>query len=269
MQRLEQIAETYAWYHSVGNHVEEHALARYVRHVEHSDVWVANHLSRVRAQTPAEIEQVLRHADQLFAHCTHRMVMVDPLTPEAFVARMALEDFRELTPTLQMVLEGSLKESGARVELRPVVTDSEWQAMYALVRANHIEGKSSHGLHFDDELTRRMVAGYRAKATVAQFFCAFVEDAVCAYGCSVIGPHGLGIVEDLFTLPAYRKRGIATAIIQHAVEHARARGMGPMLIGPHVTEEPKKLYATLGFVPQCITRPYLLETEEPHGGVPA
>ena len=38
MQRLEQIAETYAWYQSVGNQVEEDALARYVRNVEHSNI---------------------------------------------------------------------------------------------------------------------------------------------------------------------------------------------------------------------------------------
>jgi hypothetical protein len=37
--------------------------------------------------------------------------------------------------------------------------------------------------------------------------------------------------------------------------------MGPMLIGAVGDELPKALYASLGFVPQCLTRHYLR-----HGG---
>ena len=80
------------------------------------------------------------------------------------------------------------------------------------------------------------------------------------HGSAVVGPHGMGIVEDLFTLPAYRKRGIATALIRRAVEHARDRGMAAMLIGALAEETAKSLYVSLGFVPQCLTRHYLLHT---------
>ena len=66
---------------------------------------------------------------------------------------------------------------------------------------------------------------------MAQFFLARVEGVDCAYGSAVVGPFAMGIVEDLFTLPGYRKRGLATAIVAHAIAHARALGMGPMLIG--------------------------------------
>jgi GNAT superfamily N-acetyltransferase len=269
MDRLEQIAETYTWYHGIGNLVERDALACYVRNVEHSYIWVANHVSCVRASSPPEIECVLKRADDALAHCTHRMFIIDPLTPDAFVARLALDGYTELTPTLQMVLDGSLVTSGSRgpgaggsradIKLSPVETDADWDDLYLMARANHIEGSSSHHLELDDDVTRRMVAGYRAKATVAQFFLARIEGVACAYGSAVIGPHGMGIVEDLFTLQAYRLRGIATEIIIHAVGYARARGMGPMLIGPHVSESPKTFYAALGFVPQCITRQYFRE----------
>ena len=266
---MEQIAETYAWYHSVGNLVERDALASYVRNVEHSDIWVANHVSRVRASSQVEIELVLKRADESLAHCTHRMFIIDPLTPDTFVARLALDGYTELTPTLQMVLDGYLVTSGssraraggnsAGVKLSPVETEADWDELYLMARANHIEGSSSHHLELDDEVTRSMVAGYRAKATVAQFFLARIEGVACAYGSAVIGPHGMGIIEDLFTLQAYRLRGIATDIVIHAVEYARARGMRPMLIGPHVSERPKTFYAALGFVPQCLTRQYFRE----------
>ena len=70
----------------------------------------------------------------------------------------------------------------------------------------------------------------------------------------------MGMVEDLFTRPAHRGRGLATAIIAHAIAYARSYGMGSMLIAPHVTEKPKALYAALGFAPRCIIRQFLLET---------
>jgi GNAT superfamily N-acetyltransferase len=263
MKRLEQIYDTYAWYQSVGNSVDESALARFVRNVEHPNIWVANHMSQVRAGSQSEIDQVLQQADRMFAHCSHRMAIVDSFTPDPFIARLSLHGFTELTPTLQMVLDGPLVRRDARasipLELHPVVRDEHWQTLYGLARANHLEGSSSHHRQFDEEVTRRMVAQYQAKASVSTFFLALCDGAACGYGSAVVGPLGIGVVEDLFTAPAYRRRGVATAIIARAVEHARGAGMGPMLIGPHATEPPKALYAALGFVPQGLTRQYLLE----------
>ena len=271
MDRLEEIAETYAWYQSVGNQVEDDSLARYVHNFERSDIWVANHVSRVRARSQSDVDHVLREVDRVLAHCRHRMFIVDPFTPDPFIARLVLEGFTELTPTLQMVLEGPLAASGGRparsssgstqVELEPVISDADWQALYPLARANHIEGSSSHHLQLEEETTRHLILGYRAKSAISQFFLARWDGVACAYGSAVIGPHGMGIIEDLFTLQAYRLRGIAAAIIAHAVEYARNRGMGPILIGPHVTETPKSFYAALGFVPQCVTRQYFRDSD--------
>jgi GNAT superfamily N-acetyltransferase len=92
-----------------------------------------------------------------------------------------------------------------------------------------------------------------------QFFLAIVDGAPRAYGSSIVTPHGMGIVEDLFTLPEYRKRGLATALIANAIAYARARGMGPMLIGAYADEPAKALYAARGFQPQCLTRQYLID----------
>jgi GNAT superfamily N-acetyltransferase len=65
------------------------------------------------------------------------------------------------------------------------------------------------------------------------------------------------MVEDLFTLPAARRRGLASAIIAHAVDYVRARGAAEVLIGAHVDDAPKRLYARLGFAPMCVTREYI------------
>ena len=79
----------------------------------------------------------------------------------------------------------------------------------------------------------------------------------CAYGASVFCASGMGMVEDLFTLPDFRKRGIATAIIARAISHVRAQEAEQILIGVLATEPPKRLYAALGFSPVCVTREYI------------
>jgi GNAT superfamily N-acetyltransferase len=69
------------------------------------------------------------------------------------------------------------------------------------------------------------------------------------------------MVEDLFTLPRYRNRGIARALIHHCVDDARARGAENVLIGARPDDTPKNIYAAMGFEPTCLTRNWLKRTE--------
>jgi GNAT superfamily N-acetyltransferase len=68
----------------------------------------------------------------------------------------------------------------------------------------------------------------------------------------------VGVVEWLFTRPDQRRRGVAKALVAHAVADARARGAGAVLIGPDggAYDLPRRFYATLGFRPLCVTRIY-------------
>jgi predicted GNAT family acetyltransferase len=68
--------------------------------------------------------------------------------------------------------------------------------------------------------------------------------------------NGIGQVEDLFTHPDFRHRGIATALIAHCVADARARGAGPVLITADPLDTPKQMYAAMGFRPFSVTRNY-------------
>ena len=112
--------------------------------------------------------------------------------------------------------------------------------------ANHVSGVRAAGA---EEIEAVMRAADAALARVA--------GADCAYGAGALCDNGVGMVEDLFTLPARRRRGVATAIIARAVADLRRRGAGPVLIGAHAGEPPKRLYAALGFAPVCVTREYV------------
>ena len=253
------VCAAYAWQRALGHAVVEAAHCRIVCDPAHPDVWDANHVSGVRAAGAEEIEAVMRAADAALAHCRHRLFVVDPLTPPAFAARLALDDYRELPPTIQMVLDGPLRAVPPAVDLRPVASEADWQSLAALLAADHAEGGRTGG-PLDDAVTRGLLAGYRAKAPAYQFYLARVAGADCAYGAGALCDNGVGMVEDLFTLPARRRRGVATAIIARAVADLRRRGAGPVLIGAHAGKPPKRLYAALGFAPVCVTREYVTAT---------
>ena len=75
--------------------------------------------------------------------------------------------------------------------------------------------------------------------------------------------NGVGQVENLFTHPDYRNRGIATALIHHCVADARAKGAGPVVIVADPTDTPKNIYARMGFRPVAVVGHYLKDLSKP------
>lgn len=114
---------------------------------------------------------------------------------------------------------------------------------------------------WDRSITEAIVRTKRRKAPHVQYFLARVDAVDCAYFSAWPGENGVGQVEDLFTLPAYRGRGIARALMAACVDDARARGAGPLIICARAEDTPKKLYEALGFRPLCVQRGYLKQLE--------
>jgi GNAT superfamily N-acetyltransferase len=102
-----------------------------------------------------------------------------------------------------------------------------------------------------------VVASYRKKMPAYQFFLAREDGVDCAYGAGVLREHGVAMIGDLFTLPSFRGRGIATTIIARAIAYVRGQGAVEIPIGALATDPPKRLYASLGFAPVCVTREYI------------
>jgi GNAT superfamily N-acetyltransferase len=257
VELVERVCAAYSRQRALGHLSERDALCCVVHDERHSQLWAANHVSAVRASTHAQIDEVMHRAERAFAHCEHRLFVVDPLTPARFVAALAQDDYNELTPTILLALDGQLRRAPRELDIRPAASEDDWASIERLVAEDHSEGARSHGRTLSREVTRAMIASYRGKAPDCQFFIARVGRLDCAYGAGVWCGDAIGVIEDLFTLPAYRRRGVATALIARAVAHVQARGASTVLIGAHATERPKRLYAALGFVPLCLTREYI------------
>jgi len=246
-------------YLALGNQVIDGPLACFVRNTEAPNVYDANHVTRVRARTPKEIDAVLSRADELMCESRHRQFLVDPATPPAFEARLALEGY-DCKLELELVLDGELATGPVPkgVAIRPVRTEADWASLAQLFRMDHEEESQREGREpLTPEVTRQVVLTKSWKAPAVAFFLASVKSTDCGFFSSWPGTNRMAKIEDLFTHPDFRHRGIATALIRHCVDDARARGAREVLIGADVDDTPKAMYAGLGFRPLCAIRSWL------------
>ncbi|MGJ4904612.1 GNAT family N-acetyltransferase [Bradyrhizobium sp. HKCCYLS2058] len=253
----QRIADAYRWQRRLGNAQIMGPACHLVADPAHPDVWDSNHADEVTAQTDAGIDAVFAAMDQHLNHTPWRVIHTDCFTPDAFLARLALDDFEERPVTIQMALQGDLANRETSVELRPVINDADWQILLQLVLADHAEGRRTSNTHVLPEVSAGIVAGYRAKSGTYRFHIAEQNGVPVAYGAHAAAPNGVGMIEDLFTLQSARRRGIASAIIAAFTERLRAGGCHTIFLGALATEQPKHLYARLGFKPVMLARTWV------------
>lgn len=256
MTNLRAIAATYRWHRGLGHSTRELDNARIVVDRQHPNVWDANHADTVSAKTDREIAAVLEALDDHLAHSDWRVVHTDLFTPEPFVARLALEGYVEQPAVIQMALQGRVRARPA-TNLRPVETEDDWSILANLVARDHDEGLRTGGGGISPDVTAGIVAGYCAKAPFCRFFLATSDDEAIGYGSFAAGASGAGIIEDLFTLPAQRGRGIASGMIAAFADRLQAEGSSIVFLGALVSERARHLYAKLGFQPVMLARTWV------------
>ena len=229
----------------------------FVRDARTPDVYDANFAAFPRANSAHEVEAGMAELEAEFADAGHRQVFWDPGTPPPFEARLQLDDYRAHDEVV-LVLEGKLEARASALELRPAEREADWDAITELCWLDHQE-EARKGFHepWARRITEQLVDSKRVKAPAVRFFLARADGVDCGFFSSFPGTNGVGLVEDLFTHPDFRGRGVASALIAACVDDARARGAGPVLIGARIDDTPKQMYAALGFRPLCVRRAYL------------
>src|SRR5205814_4153422 len=124
------------------------------------------------------------------------------------------------------------------------------------------EGRRTGGLDLSPEFSAAMVASYRAESGAYHFHLAMRVGVPVAYGAYAAAPNGAGMIEDLFTLQSARRRGIATAMIAAFTDRLRAAGCHTIFLGALASEQPKHLYARLGFRPVTLARACLRRAQD-------
>jgi GNAT superfamily N-acetyltransferase len=251
------VSEACRWQRRLGNAVISAPHCHIVADPTRPDVWDCNHADEVTADTDAAIDAVLTTMDLHLQHTPWRVIHTDGFTPDAFLARLALDGFEERPVTIQMVLRGELAARGPDIALRPVISDADWDALLQLVRADHVEGRRTADLDLSPDFSQKVVTAYRAKSSAYHFHLAIKDGAAVAYGAHAAAPSGAGIIEDLFTLQPMRRQGIATAMISAFTDRLRASGCHTIFLGALAPEPPKHLYNRLGFHPVGLARSWV------------
>jgi GNAT superfamily N-acetyltransferase len=241
---------------SLGAEIFTACRATFVRSRALQIIHDLNHVADVRADDPATIDALMARIEAEFAGYRHRQVVVDADTPPAFVARLVLDGYDDVESSLVMLLEGDLRGGARAADIRPVRSDADWEAYHRLKLLDWAERAARIGLPPLPEVGEGLATSYRAKVPPLRYWLALVDGEPRAFFSSWEGPARVGQVEDLFVEEPFRHRGLATALIHHAVADARRAGAGPIVIIADATDTPKIMYAAMGFRPIAIVTKY-------------
>ncbi len=240
---------------SLGHPQFEAEDAVFVRDARFSLWRNANRVTRIRARTPAAIARLFDRAEHEYGSVPHRRFDVDFRTPPEFEARLILDGY-ERGDTLVLLLDGDLIGTPAPCDIRPAESASDRRAQEELIRLNLEEHERIAGRASAEDLTMEKVAAERNQTPPFRYWLAWVDGAPRAYFASWRGLGDMGQVENLFTHPDYRHKGLATALIHHCVADCRSMGAGPVVIAAAAADTPKRMYAAMGFRPVAIARQY-------------
>jgi GNAT superfamily N-acetyltransferase len=94
-------------------------------------------------------------------------------------------------------------------------------------------------------------------ATPTRAFAVFEDGRAVAYCLLLEAGGGAGLVEDVYTTPEARGRGLAAAVVAHALGAARAEGHDAVFIPTDAGGRARALYERLGFRPLGIVHQFL------------
>ena len=249
---LRALAEAQDWCEALGHASAEGRHCHLVSDPQHPALWSANHASAIRAASAEEIDETLEDIEAAFSHSPYRVVDADAFTPPAFLARLALDGWQEQPAVILMVLQGSLPPlAGPALAVDAVQTDADWAELRSLHELDLTEGARTGGAH-PAEIAEGLYQVMRKKAAAGRIFLARHAGRASAYAMAVPAAAGFGLVDDVFTAPDLRRRGIASALIAHCVAWLRQQGCGTAFLTARASDRPKVLYARLGFMPEML-----------------
>ena len=258
---IAHVCEALVTYTGLGGERFEADGANFLRNRATPRRFPANQTTLVRAEAPAEIEALMARFDAEYEGFGHRQINVDPGTPAPFVAHLALDGGFKVSEGLHLLLEGGLRATPAPVEIREVLEETDWLAYRELDAMWWRESSVPYFGPYDEGLHDELMAVKRNKGPSERVWLACLDGEPRGFFSSWPGETGVGIVEDLFVHPEFRRRGLATALLAHCVSDARSRGAGPVLISADPNDTPKRIYAAMGFRPLFVTRTYLRRLE--------
>ncbi len=216
----------------------------------HDDLRDVYHLNSVTLDAPVRADlgadAIIVLAERWLGHLRHRHVVLDDgAAAESFAA-----PFTQAGWSMQRTVFMALREEADRPARTAVAREVDVPTLRALeLRLAEEDPPLGAGPGFAPRLVAAM--DVLRDATRARCFAAG-EDGELASACTLFledSRGGTALIDNVGTLRAQRRRGLARAVVAAAVELARAEGCDPIVIPADVDDWPKELYARMGFVP--------------------
>jgi predicted GNAT family acetyltransferase len=248
----ERVAAARRWFKRRGYASIERDGVTLVATPSHPDTWEANWACADRG---VGAESLLAAMDLHLGHTPWRVAQVDALTDPAVEAALALADFRAESTLIEMIArEVVAPQPVPEITLREV-GPGDWEALTALVEVDLREGKRT-GEH-DQGVAAGLLDGMRRRLGSCSYWLLVKGATPVGYGMTALCPNGLGLIENLFTLPEHRGRGLMSGFIVEAARRLYVAGCDAVFLDAHAHDTPKRLYARLGFAPIAVTRTWV------------
>lgn len=218
----------------------------------HDDLPEIYHLNSLVLDAPLaaglDAEGIMALAERWLGHLRHRHVALD----DDGAAEAVAPAFTEAGWSTQRTLFMALGADPDRPARPGVAREIDLATLSELeVRLTDEDPPLGAGPGFGERLVRGM--DVLRGATRARGFAAG-ENGDLASACTLfLGERPAGgavaLIDNVGTLQAQRRRGLARAVVTAAIEHARAEGCDPIVIPADADDWPKELYARIGFVP--------------------
>jgi GNAT superfamily N-acetyltransferase len=238
---------------ALGHEVFEAAGATFVRNRALSFIYDANFVFGIKAAAPEDIDELLERAGREYALAPRLTFRTDALTPPAFETRLIADGYAKSEVAI-LILEGDVAARPKAVDIKPIDGPVMWQHYRLLKRLDWREfAPRIDGNPDDVRIPDGLSASSRSKCPPVQYFLAYEGGRAVGFCSAWEGFDGIGQVEDLFVDPAFRHRGIATALLKQAVDAARWRGAKSIILATDPADTPQHMYGALGwtFVTTC------------------
>ena len=193
-------------------------------------------MNYVRAEQPADAGELIADAERLMEDYFHKRVILE--RPDARTATGFRAHGWTVVPHLIMVWTREPDRRADTSMVREVSFDALRDARRE-VTVGEPWGDDEISSLLDD--AKRLIMD----AVPTQFFAAFADGEVAAY-CEVRSDGRVAQIEDVNTLPRFRRRGLGRAVVQHAVDEARPTS-DVVYLEALADDWPRELYDKLGF----------------------
>jgi GNAT superfamily N-acetyltransferase len=229
----------------------------------HDDLRAVYHLNSLMLDAPLapglDAEAIVELAERWLGHLPHRHVVLDDDAAAEAMAREFTHAGWSMQRTVFMALSGDAD--------RPARPGIAGEVDVATLRALELRlAKEDPPLGAGPGFAERLVAAMNVlrAATRARCFAA-AADGEPASACTLFLERvdgGTALLDNVGTLRARRRQGLARAVVTAAIELARAEGCDPIVIPADVDDWPKDLYARMGFVPLGVQVSFTLARAE-------